>query len=230
MSAWQEFLSSRTPTSTADDAEQAALALPTAEAGDSIMVDLSHYGLLSLEGEDAQTFLQGQVTNDVKLLNGSSHYSGYCSPKGRLLALFLAFAHDGKLWLQFDGGLTAAIAKRLRMYVLRSKVVITEHSAETLVRLGVAGQQAEAALRAQFTSIPETEYAVVSQDGLALIRLPGSLPRYEIIIRRQKPLHYGTSSPLRSNLLLRPIGIIARFMPGFRKLSAPLRKPGCHKW
>lgn len=182
MSAWQEFLSSRTPTSTADDAEQAALALPTAEAGDSILVDLSHYGLLSLEGEDAQTFLQGQVTNDVKLLNGSSHYSGYCSPKGRLLALFLAFAHDGKLWLQFDGGLTAAIAKRLRMYVLRSKVVITEHSAETLVRLGVAGQQAEAALRAQFTSIPETEYAVVSQDGLALIRLPGSLPRYEIIV------------------------------------------------
>lgn len=189
MSAWQEFLSSRSlpaaVAQTASAAEQEQPALPRAGAEDSILVDLSHYGLLSLEGEDAQTFLQGQVTNDVKQLDGSSHYSGYCSPKGRLLALFLAIAHDGKLWLQFDAGLTAAIAKRLRMYVMRSKVVITEHQDDSIVRLGVAGSQAEAALREQFPNLPTTEHGVVSEAGVCLIRLPGSLPRYEILLPAQ---------------------------------------------
>ncbi len=177
MNPWQQFLTEQGAT-VQDD----IIHFPgQAKADDSIIVDLSHYGLLSLEGEDAVTFLQGQVTNDVKKLDGStSHYSGYCSPKGRLLSLFFAFAHDGKLFLQFDRGLIAAIAKRLRMYVLRSKVVITDLSEET-VRIGVAGNQAEAALKTKFSSIPEAERSLVHEDGIILIRLPGALPRYELI-------------------------------------------------
>ena len=57
-----------------------------------IVCDLSHLATLALSGDDALTFLQGQVTNDVNLLGtDKAHYSGYCSPKGRLLALFLAY-------------------------------------------------------------------------------------------------------------------------------------------
>ena len=175
MSQWHQFLSAQGAT-----VQNGNIHFPPA-AKESIMVDLSHYGLLSLEGEDAVTFLQGQVTNDVRKLDGSQcHYSGYCSPKGRLLALFLAFAQDGKLYLQFDRGLLEPIAKRLRMYVLRSKVVIADRSDET-VRIGIAGNAAEAALKTRFGHIPETEYAQVSQDGITVIRLPGALPRYELV-------------------------------------------------
>ena len=50
---------------------------------DNIICDLSHLDLLEISGDDAITFLQGQVTNDVKLLIGNNaHYTGYCSPKG----------------------------------------------------------------------------------------------------------------------------------------------------
>ena len=69
----------------------------------NILCDLSHLGLLEISGADAVTFLQGQVTNDVNLLNGSNaHYSAYCNPKGRMLALFLAFAHYDHLHLQLN--------------------------------------------------------------------------------------------------------------------------------
>ncbi|MGY1489703.1 CAF17-like 4Fe-4S cluster assembly/insertion protein YgfZ [Methylobacillus pratensis] len=177
MTSWQQFLSEQGAT-----VQDGIIQFPgQAKADDSIIADLSHYGLLSLEGEDAVTFLQGQVTNDVKKLDGgSSHYSGYCSPKGRLLALFLAFAQDGKLYLQFDRGLLEPIAKRLRMYILRSKVVVADRSDET-VRIGIAGNAAEAALKTRFCHIPETEYAQLSQDGITVIRLPGALSRYELV-------------------------------------------------
>ena len=47
----------------------------------NILCDLSHLGLLEISGADAVTFLQGQVTNDVKLLTGTNaHYSAYCNP------------------------------------------------------------------------------------------------------------------------------------------------------
>jgi folate-binding Fe-S cluster repair protein YgfZ len=38
----------------------------------NILCDLSHLGLLEISGEDAVTFLQGQVTNDVNLLAGNN--------------------------------------------------------------------------------------------------------------------------------------------------------------
>ncbi len=46
--------------------------------------------LFRFQGNDAETFIQGQITNDIKILSDEkkSIYTGYCSPKGRLLAIF----------------------------------------------------------------------------------------------------------------------------------------------
>ena len=46
--------------------------------------------VIKISGEDAETFIQGQITNDITLLSSEekSIYAGYCSPKGRLLAFF----------------------------------------------------------------------------------------------------------------------------------------------
>lgn len=154
----------------------------TAAANGNILADLSHLSLLRLSGEDAVTFLQGQVTNDIKQLNGSnSQYAGYCNPKGRLIALFLAYAHEGHLYLQLDARLTEAIAKRLRMYVLRSKVVIEDVSGTT-VRLGIAGKNADAALAALFPQLPTSAHELVASENGTLIRLPGPTPRYELVM------------------------------------------------
>jgi tRNA-modifying protein YgfZ len=151
-----------------------------ATANGTILADLSHLGLLQIEGEDRIDFLQGQVTNDVKLLTGNnSHYAGYCTPKGRLLAFFMAFAHHNHLHLQLNRQLLEPIMKRLKMYVLRSKVSITDVS-DSIVRMGLAGPQATELLQGLFNQAPENAQDLVSLEDAALIRLPGDSPRFEI--------------------------------------------------
>jgi folate-binding protein YgfZ len=146
----------------------------------SVICDLSHLGLLQIQGEDAITFLQGQVTNDVKQLDGHlAHYTAYCSPKGRMLALFLAFAHYDHMHLQLPIELVASIAKRLKMYVMRSKVEIIDVS-ESIIKIGLSGQNAADLLKPHFSTIPKTDYELVSLENGAVLRLPGTLPRYEI--------------------------------------------------
>lgn len=152
----------------------------TASANDNIICDLSHIGLLEIDGVDAFSFLQGQVTNDVKILDGStSHYSGYCSPKGRLLALFFAFSHYNHLHLQFSRELVEPIMKRLKMYVMRSKVKITD-TTTSIIKIGLSGEKSEFLLESLFVQVPKNEYDLVSLENGVLIRLVGNKPRYEI--------------------------------------------------
>lgn len=174
MQQWQEFLEkSNQPAS--------ITALSALSDNADILCDLSHLGLLKLEGADRINFLQGQVTNDVKLLDGShAHLSGYCSPKGRLLALFLAFNHSDHLYLQLPKTLTDPIAKRLKMFVLRSQVTITDAS-DTLIKIGIAGQHAESRLKALYNILPAKPYDMVTHNNTIIIRLPGNTARFEIL-------------------------------------------------
>jgi tRNA-modifying protein YgfZ len=186
-SDWQNFLDAR-------DASMAECAVsnfgrPAAElqaaGGSNILVDLSHLGLLQVGGEDAVNFLQGQLTNDVKLLDGgNSQYAGYCTAKGRLLALFLAFAHHDHLHLQLDGTLVAPVLKRLKMYVLRSKVVIDDVS-DSIIRIGVAGGNTPAAVQALFGNAPQAPHQLLNLETVNILRLPGTVPRYEIFTTPQ---------------------------------------------
>ncbi|HEV7802315.1 MAG TPA: folate-binding protein, partial [Burkholderiales bacterium] len=54
--------------------------------------ELNDTGIISFSGEDALSFLHAQLTSDVAALqSGRTQYSGYCTPKGRLLATLLAW-------------------------------------------------------------------------------------------------------------------------------------------
>ena len=140
--------------------------------GNNVLCDLSHLGLLEISGADAVTFLQGQVTNDVSLLNGSNaHYTAYCNPKGRMLALFLAFAHYDHLHLQLNRELLEPIMKRLKMYVMRSKVEIKDVS-DSIIKFGINGPEAASMLEVVFSSIPTEDYQLVSLDNGAILKLP----------------------------------------------------------
>jgi folate-binding protein YgfZ len=138
----------------------------------NILCDLSHLGLLEISGADALTFLQGQVTNDVNLLNGSNaHYSAYCNPKGRMLTLFLAFAHYDHLHLQLNRELLEPIMKRLKMYVMRSKVEIKDVS-DSIIKFGLNGPQAASMLVPLFSKIPTKDYELVTLENGAILKLP----------------------------------------------------------
>ena len=83
--------------------------------------------VIKISGVDAETFIQGQITNDITLLSEEekSIYAGYCSPKGRLLAFFFITRMDANYFLFCPPCISEAISKRLSMYVLRAKVEIS---------------------------------------------------------------------------------------------------------
>jgi len=162
----------------------------------TIVSDLSAEGLLLIQGADAQTFLQGQLTNDLKLLHeGHSHYTGYCNAKGRLLAIFLALQHGQGYYLQTTASLLETIRKRLSMFVLRSKVEITDVS-DSLVRIGLAGTQAETLLAKHFPAIPDQIHAVCWHQAAGLVRLPDALIEQQRIPRFQLLLPFDQAVPV----------------------------------
>jgi len=181
MTQWHDFLSAQGAVFEASELQSFGDSRnELAAANGNIITSLSHLGLLQISGEDAVSFLQGQVTNDVKKLDGSnSQYAGYCSPKGRLLGLFLAFAHADHLHLQMPVSILEPIMKRLKMYVMRSKVVITEKSADILC-FGIAGPNAQSTLTTLFNKVPQAAQELITLDDATLLRLAGDTPRYQV--------------------------------------------------
>jgi hypothetical protein len=86
---------------------------------------LGRYGLLSVSGNDAREFLHAQLTNDIQgLAPDRAALAGWCSAQGRLLATFLVIPSPQGFLLQLARDIVPTVAKRLSMFVLRSKVKI----------------------------------------------------------------------------------------------------------
>ena len=100
---------------------------------------LRRYGLLSVTGDDARSFLHAQLTNDVEHMSvDQARLAGWCSAKGRLLASLIVVPQPGGYLLHLAADLAAAVAKRLAMFVLRSKVKISDLG-QDYAQLGVWG-------------------------------------------------------------------------------------------
>lgn len=137
----------------------------------TIVADLSQLGVIAFRGEDTATFLQGQLTNDVRALHADgAQWSGYCSPKGRLLGNFLAWRNGDDYCLQLSGDILPGVLKRLSMFILRAKVQGRDASDET-VRLVVSGSQAPTAVKAAMGAIPDAAMRSVSTEAGQVVRM-----------------------------------------------------------
>lgn len=155
LSDWNEFLRGQ-----AVGADPAA---DLAAARDGlIMADLSHWGLLALAGEEAQTFLHGQITNDLRgLTPDKAVFAAYCSAKGRMLANFLVFKRGSDILVMLPEALREAIQKRLSMFIMRAKVKARDAGGEW-VRLGLSGPGAEAVLTEAIGLAPAAQLMAVA--------------------------------------------------------------------
>ena len=115
--------------------------------------ELSDCGLLFVEGSDAGSFLQGQLTNSILGMTRTPpaaiaqnysgvRLSGYCTAKGRLLgSAWICLSTDAeqdRFALFVSRDLAATFAKRLAMFVLRSKAKVVDVS-HTWTVYGVLG-------------------------------------------------------------------------------------------
>ncbi len=149
-------------------------------AGDAVF-DLQHLALITVDGDEAEEFLQGQLTNDVhEITERCAQQSAWCSPKGRVLTGLLVFRHDGHLLLQLPGTLLAQTLKRMRMFVLRAHAILEDASAAWM-RMGAVGDSTVARLRDVLGPLPENTEELCTIDGVTIIRLRGERPRYELL-------------------------------------------------
>lgn len=108
-----------------------------------VLVNLNHYGLIHVSGADAQTFLQGQLTCDVRELSPNHLRLGaYCNLKGRIIVLFKLFANDSGYYLQCPINLLDKAITKLKQHAMFSKVSIEDKSTE-YAKVGVVGDYEE---------------------------------------------------------------------------------------
>lgn len=113
------------------------------------------YALIEIRGNDAQEFLQGQLTQDVgKLASAISLPAAWCNAKGRVITLVRLLAMQDAIGLVVPTSQVDAILPRLTMYRLRADVTIERArkdwravaiaDADELTRLQAAGLTPEA--------------------------------------------------------------------------------------
>ena len=108
------------------------------------MVELTHLGVIRATGEDAATFLQGQLTQDVLGLGLSeARLAAFCNAKGRMQASFIVFKRsEQEILLICNRDILPPTLKRLSMFVMRAKARLTDASDEFRL-LGLVGGATE---------------------------------------------------------------------------------------
>lgn len=128
---------------------------------------LSTLALITVGGADRFTFLQGQLTNDLTKLSDNLMVAGYCSPKGRLLAAVRLFPFGETIGMIVAADSAAALVKRLKMYVLRSKVTVELSSEHEIV--GFVGKRPQ--------TLPDDASVFLLPEASAQARIAAALPQ-----------------------------------------------------
>ncbi|MDA0359633.1 MAG: hypothetical protein O3A99_04405 [Proteobacteria bacterium] len=104
-----------------------------------IMTPIFNQSVIDVSGPDAEAFLDSQLTSDVKNIKIKSlTRSGYCNPKGRLIATPYVIRNANSFNLLLPNDLVDEFISRISRFILRAKVAINEN--KTLAIVGVIAQ------------------------------------------------------------------------------------------
>ena len=132
------------------------------------LLDRSQRGKLALSGEEAKSFLQGQVTNDIEgLVPGSGCYAAFLTPKGKMLGDLRVLDTGDELLLDTERSALQGLFNLIRRYSLGYQVTLHKRTLESGL-LSLIGPRSAAV--AGLPELPETEHAHLhgSLDGIGL--------------------------------------------------------------
>ncbi len=156
----------------------------------TVLAPLSELGVVCVSGADAVSFLQSQLTNDVsRLTPGQVQLSGYCTPKGRLLATFHQWRTDEGVFLRMPREIIGSVVKRLSMFVLRAKAKVTDVSDAWAV-YALLGESTELLQDAGLSS-PDAPWTSTTAGSVRVDRLlstPDGVARYLLTLPRESQL------------------------------------------
>ncbi len=140
---------------------------------------LNSFTAVSVSGSDARTFLQGQLSNDLRKLTPQRALLASCnSAQGRVHAVLTLIDRGDSLVAVVAASMAGRLLARLRSYVLRSKVTFVEQSG-----LAVASLTA-----ADVTSLIDTPLPgsgdCASKGEMSVLRWWGAGERYLLVAPR----------------------------------------------
>ena len=136
----------------------------------------SNWALLRVHGADATTFLHAQLSQDVIHMSANTaRLTAWCNAKGRMVASCVLVREQGAA----DGTTSSAsylllcrrdilptFIRKLKMYVLRSKVVLEDASA-SMAAYGLLGDAAQQAWQTSGGSMPDAPWQCLSVQDAA---------------------------------------------------------------
>lgn len=142
-----------------------------AASSGSVIAPLGDLGVIRASGVDSAVFLHNLLTNDIKgITPGDARFAGFCTAKGRLLALLLIWREDDDFLLMLPRDILPQILKKLSMYVLRSKVKLSDATADrVLVGYSAPASAQTSTLGASAADLPR--FGVTALEGGQAIRL-----------------------------------------------------------
>ncbi len=136
-----------------------------------MMAYLPKYGVMKVSGEDAVSFIHGQLSQDMlHLKTDEIRFAGYCTAEGFLFATVFAWKSDQNVYLLLPQTVLPSLLKRLQMYILRAKVTLTDVSHDYAV-YGFAGKKPEEILTRMLPDIPQKVFSKKEHNRHTVIRL-----------------------------------------------------------
>ena len=143
---------------------------------------LPHRALIEVSGVDALAFLQGQISADASRISEKrSVMASFNNVKGRMLAVFYVSLWNNSYWIETQRDIAESLLKKLRMYVLRSKVTLTLRE-----DIGVYGHFSDDSEKLSTRELPEVtnilelkEFETVTGPNFFAFRLPGTEKRFQ---------------------------------------------------
>lgn len=180
--AWRAFLSAEgarfSETAGGNVLDFAESGQTASKTGKSILADLSHYGLIRIEGEDAPSFLDTQCSVALGMLSkGDSKLAAWCNAKGRVRSLFRVFSQAQAFYLRLPASMLQQTLQGLQRFVLRSRVTLSDAGAN-VVRIGIAGAHARHWIGEQLGAAPQPNRTIHANGVLALGIAPESFEFY----------------------------------------------------
>lgn len=144
----------------------------------STIIELNHLSLLAISGPDAEKFLQGQLTCDVReVTSQQSRLAAHCNPKGRIITSFRLLRLQDTFYLLLPQSMLEIATSNLQKYAIFSKVTISE-ATDTLAKIGLAGPTIDNILASYFPALPQTVDTMIEHNGVSLIRVDTLASRY----------------------------------------------------
>jgi folate-binding protein YgfZ len=159
---------------------------------------LTDRSLFKVIGEDAEKFLQGQLSCDMREVSADQSTLGsHCNPKGSMLSVFRVHSFNDHYLLSVNNQNLDASITNLNKYIMFSKAKI-ENLKGQWFGFGIMGENAENFVAKHFSNLPVKDQQQHNDVDKLIVKVPGE--RYEIWFNAELAARFTGQTDVIENL------------------------------